>query len=218
MIKIKSFLLFLFFVITNAHGEISSCDFKGLSIGDKIDIPSAMKKLGVEKYKLNPKRATFEESQPLMEQYGMLGAAEIEDNKIGNYCDFDSCRITEAFVGDNIPASLFISFDKNSKIIKAIEVTINQTYWNDLVLIIKNKYKGQWVKEVSPIYISNYKTKKGLSLDAEVYSLKTPAKNLKTGDACELSAIQHDIIFEHPSMRLGLYHSVFGIHLISSNF
>lgn len=215
----KLILIFIFqFISTLSYANISSCEFKGVSVGDKINIPDVMHKLGVKNYKINPKKPDFLEEQKLWDQYGFLGASEISNNKIGNYCDINSCRIIDTFIGNKIQSTIFISFDQNTKIINAIEVSINQNYWNELVSIIKNKYKGAWNKNTSSIFISNYKTKKGALFDREEYRLKTPAKNINTGDSCEISAIEHDIIFEHPLSHLGVYQSIFDIQLISKNF
>lgn len=211
-------ILSLLFITNNVYAAIPSCDFKGISVGDKIEIPDAMKKLGVKNYKMNPVRPNFQELEKKIEQHGLMGANEIVDNDIGAFCTDTVCKINQTIIGNNIPASVFILFNDKSKIIQAIEVTVNQSYWNDLITIVKNKYKGTWTKESSSIHIANYKTNKGSLLDREEYKLKTAAKNFKTNDSCEMSAIEHDIIFEHPSNHLGLYHSIFDIELISNNF
>lgn len=211
-------ILSLLLITNNVCAEISSCDFKGISVGDKIEIPDAMKKLGVKNYRVNPARPDFQELEKKIQEHGLMGANEIVDNEIGAFCTDTACKINKTSIGNDIPASVFILFNDKSKIIQAIEVTVNQSYWNDLIAIIKNKYKGTWTKDTSSIHIANYKSNKGRLFDREEYRLKTPAKNFKTNDSCQISAIEHDIIFEHPSSVLGLYHSVFDIELISNNF
>jgi hypothetical protein len=212
----KNFLISIFIALllfTNAL----ACDFKGVSVGDKIDIADVMKKLGVTQYKVNPKQLDFTENHQVIEEYGLIGAQEVFDWKIGSYCNDKACVIPSTVIGDNIPASVYIIFDKNTKIIKAIDISVSESYWNELVSIVKNKYKGNWKKESSSIHISNYRTNKGMTFDRDVFISKASVKSGKKADSCELTANQFDIIFEHPP-NLGKYHSVFSIELISNNF
>jgi len=68
-----------------------------------------MARWGVTKFKMNPPRVSFDKMQPLMDKYGINGAAEIEEEKIGPFCDSESCRIPFGIsVGkDNIAVNVF---------------------------------------------------------------------------------------------------------------
>jgi hypothetical protein len=46
------------------------CDFKGVSVGDKLTPAEIMKVLGVTKYKMNPKFPSTEELLPNQVKYG----------------------------------------------------------------------------------------------------------------------------------------------------
>lgn len=126
-----------------AHGEIP-CDFKGVSVGDRLTPAQIMKMFGISKYVINPERPSFDEMRPLYENYGITGAAEIEDWKIGPYCEDLYCRIPRGVaVGNNdIPVSVFLSL--RSGIITEIDVNFNVTFWDDLRPVIEKKYGSAW--------------------------------------------------------------------------
>src|SRR5262245_31655092 len=84
-----------------AHAVVP-CDFKGFSVGDEMTREQLMQQLGISKFKLDPKRSSFEETWPLQEKYGVIGAAEIEEEKIGSFCSEKSCTIPFGLtVGDD---------------------------------------------------------------------------------------------------------------------
>src|SRR4051812_13057725 len=109
------------------HSQVP-CDFKGVSVGDKITREQLMQRLGIKNFKLDPPTPSFEEGYPKVEQYGINGAAEREDDKIGPYCREDSCEIPRGiFVGDdNIPVKVFVKL-KASRI-HTIEVSFNSIF------------------------------------------------------------------------------------------
>lgn len=213
MIKlIISFLLCLFTSISHA----TSCDFRGINVGDKMTPKEIMNKLGVSSFKINPKRPDIFQMQPLIDKHGFIPASEIIDWKIGPYCSNSSCRAS-LNIGIDIPSSVFISFDPKNYQIQAIDVTINASNWEDLLEIIKKKYGQNWKSENSIIRISNLETKTAMNLDRQYLTHSSGGTNPKTKDQCSISANQYDIIFAHAD-PLGLYHSVFEIKLISDNF
>ncbi len=213
---VKKILIFLFFIfISNANA--TPCDFKGINVGDKMSPKEIMDKLGVSKYKINPKRPELIEMQPLIDKHGFISASEIIDWNLGPYCAYDSCRIPGVHIGIDIPSSVFVSFNPKSYQIQAIDVAINASNWDDLIEIIKRKYGENWKNENSVIRISNRETKTAMNLDRQSLIHASGGVNSKTKDHCAISAIQYDRIYTHAD-PLGLYHSVFEIKLISDNF
>jgi len=236
IINIVKYLLYVLFalpIITGCGGGGSSaadggilatanvskaqtpCDFKGLSVGDKMPPSQIMSKLGISKYKTNPK---FDFPLELTQKHGTVGAMELLESKIGPYCNDSSCQIPNNFkVGAGIDASVFVLFNSNTNQIQAVNVRTNTTYWSDLVEILKRKYGQKWVLEESDFAITNYHTDLKIPVQRYIMTHKTGGINPKTGDTCQISAVNYDYIFSHPG-PLGLYQSVFEIKLISSNF
>jgi hypothetical protein len=70
------------------------CDFKGISVGDKMSASEVMSALGVTHYKTNPVQRSIlsPQMEALTKKYGM-GAAEIEEWEIGPYCNDTSCHV-----------------------------------------------------------------------------------------------------------------------------
>lgn len=202
---------------SNANAEVP-CDFKGVSVGDKLTPAEFMKKLGIKKYVLNPKIPEYAQQRLLIEKHGLISASEIAEWKTGPYCDNDSCRIPSGvMVGDNIPASIFVSMDSESHLIKAIQVSINSLHWDELVGIIKRKYGKTWKLEVEPMLITDYATKESETFQRQSLTHLNGGTNYKTKSSCTLFASKYDLVFTHAD-PLGTYHSYFEIKLISDNF
>lgn len=193
------------------------CDFKGISVGDRLSPGQIMAKLGFSSFKSNPLRSNSAREAALISKYGMTGAAEIEDWEIGPHCDATTCRAPGVKVGINMNSSVFVLFDKATYQIQALDVAVNSSNWDDLVSILKNKYGTDWNVEESDMQIANLQTKRRTPVHRYEMTHRTGGVNKKTGDRCELSAINYDIILEHGD-PLGLYHSVFEIKLVSMNF
>jgi hypothetical protein len=140
-------LVGLLFFASSALAE-TPCDFKGISVGDKMSPAELMSALGVPNYKTNPARPSFEHTKALVERYSMLAAAEIEDDEIGPYCDDTSCRIPYGiFVGNMnaIPVKAFFSF--HDGLITEISVKFGELYWDQVLPIIDQKYGDNWKVE-----------------------------------------------------------------------
>ena len=193
------------------------CDFKGISVGDKLAPAQIMAKLGVSKFKYIPHRLSSDSEAELIAKYGWTGAAEIQDWYIGPYCDSNTCKVPGVNVGINIDSSIFVLFDRATRQVQAVDVAVNSSNWDDLVSILKNKYGPAWRVDESDMEIANLQTKRRTSVHRYEMTHTIGGVNKKTGDRCELSAINYDIIFEHGD-PLGLYHSVFEIKLVSKNF
>ena len=155
-----------------------------------MPVAELMKKLGIAKYSMNPKMPDFTAQRPLIDKYGMTGASEVIDFKIGPYCTNNSCRIPYGIkVGIDIPASVFVSFNAGSHQIEAIDVAINSLNWDDFVQILKRKYGSAWKSETMPMSIMDYETKESLTFEREMLTHETGGKNSKTQDTCEISEI-----------------------------
>ena len=128
------------------------CDFKGIAVGDKMTREQLMQRLGIVNFKLDPPRPDFMEMHEQIEQYGITGAAEREDDKIGPYCREDYCNIPWGLhVGDdNIGVKLFVSLRKYT--VTEIEVFFNSLFWNEIWEIIVHKYGSSWDIERSALH------------------------------------------------------------------
>jgi hypothetical protein len=193
------------------------CDFKGISVGDKLTPVQIMAKLGVSRFKTNPGRPSSDKESARIEKYGITGAAEMQDWEIGPYCDQTTCIVPGVKVGIDIPSSVFVLFDKDTRQVQAINVAVNASHWDNLVSILKRKYGPSWNVEKSDMEITNLQSKRRTLVHRFEMAHREGGVNKGTGDRCELGAVNYDIVFEHAD-PLGLYHSVFEIKLVSTNF
>jgi hypothetical protein len=205
------------FFASPSHAE-APCDFKGISVGNKMAPAEIMAALGVTKYKTNPARPSFDEMLAVVRKYGTIPAAELEDWNIGPYCGETSCRVPYGVgVGNNngIPVNVFIAFHEGP--ITEIDVSFSEMYWDEMRPILDQKYGADWKVDRNYRGIMNYETKE--TTVREIISLDhiTNGVNRRTNDRCQISAANIDIVFQHHD-ALGPYHSVFVIKLISKNF
>jgi hypothetical protein len=199
------------------HAE-APCDFKGIPVGNKVSPPQLMSALGVTQYKMNPARPSFDEMLALAQKYGIIPAGELEDWNIGPYCGETSCRVPYGVgVGNNngIPVNVFIAFHQG--LITEIDVSFSETYWDEMLPILDQKYGADWKVDRDNMPITNYQTKK--TTVREIISLNhiTNGVNRHTNDRCQISATNIDLVFEHHD-AYGPYHSQLVIKLISKNF
>jgi hypothetical protein len=169
------------------------CDFKGVSVGDKMSREQLMQRLGVSSFKIDPPTSSWEE----IEKYGITGAAERQDDKTGPYCRETSCNIPFGIhVGDdNIPVKVFIAL--KGDVVTAIEVSFNSIFWTDVWAIITKKYGASWEIERDNMAVMDYETKKVDQSERVIATHKFGGTNPKTKDTCSLSAANIDIIFRH---------------------
>jgi hypothetical protein len=196
---------------------LTPCDFKGLLVGAKLTPAAAMAVLGIQSYKTNPKKPSFEQSQPNVEKYGLLAAAEMEDWKIGPYCAGSSCEIPFGVrVGnDSTPVSVHVAF--RNGIVTEIDVSFNETYWDDLLPIISNKYGNNWREERRQDVITDLATKQKLTVEWITMNHRNDGYNKNTGDRCQIWASNYDMVFTHHDFA-GPLHSILAIKLVSKNF
>jgi hypothetical protein len=96
-------VLFLFATVVRAQPP---CDFKGIAVGNKMAPAEIMAALGVPKYKMNPPHNV---DWTEVENFGIIPASELEDWRIGSYCDENSCRVPGLTIGDDhIATNVFI--------------------------------------------------------------------------------------------------------------
>jgi hypothetical protein len=196
-----------------SHAE-TPCDFKGISVGNKIAPAEIMATLGVTKYKTNPAR-NFDLA--LVQKYGLIPAGELEDWNIGPYCDQTACRVPYgvAVENNNTPVNVFISFREG--LITEIDVSFSEIYWDEMLPILDQKYGADWKVDREDMPITNYETKKTTIRERISLNHITNGVNRRTNDRCQIWATNLDIVFEHRDAH-GPYHSVFAIKLISKNF
>src|SRR5882724_2601943 len=89
---VATLLVGAFVFASSSHAE-TPCDFKGVSVGDKMISAEVMTALGVTKYKVNPPPFSWKERHAVIEKYGVVAASELADWDIGPHCNDDSCVI-----------------------------------------------------------------------------------------------------------------------------
>ena len=194
----KKLMLWLLAAFAAPAIASTSCDFKGVSVGDKATPESVMASFGVKSYKTHPEKWQFEKSMQLARKIGLMAAAEAENWEIGPACESDSCRIPFGVgVGNNnTPVSVFVSLREGR--ITEIDVNFSESDWAEFL-------------------ITDLETKKSSTVERVTLTHSTNGKNSKTGDSCQLWATNFDMVFQHHD-SLGAYHSLFAIKLVSGNF
>ena len=191
------------------------CDFKGVSVGSRMSAAEIMSALGVSEYKTNPSKHY---DMALVEKYGLIPAAEIEEWNIGPYCDDKSCVAPYGIsVGDGngIPVKAFVSFH-DGQIIE-IDVTFGEIFWDQVLPILDQKYGGNWKVKREDTVVTNYENKKSQVVEGIYLEHVINGTNPSTKDHCKIWANNLDLVFEHHD-AFGPYHSEVVIRLISKNF
>jgi len=204
-------------LLRTAAYSLVPCDFKGVCVGEKLSREQLMQRFGIKRFKLDSPRPDFMQLDQEMEKYGITGAAEREDDKIGPYCRENSCNIPFGiFVGDDkIPVKVFVA--QRDDVVYSIEVFFNSIFWNDVWNIIVKKYGPAWEIERTTIGVMDYETKKIDQLEQVVATHKFGGINAQTKDTCSLFATNIDIIFRHHD-ALGTLHAIFAIKRESKDF
>jgi hypothetical protein len=187
-------------------------------VGDKATQASLMASFGIKSYKLNPKPWDSDRQLALGKKYGMTAAVEIEDWDTGPACDANTCRIPFGVgVGnDNTPVSVFVSFAGGR--ITEIDVSFNEINWDEITPLLDKKYGANWQVERDPNFlITDFETNKSVTFERVTMTHRPDGRNPKTGDTCNIWAVNYDVIFQHHD-PLGSYQSVFVIKLVSNNF
>ena len=136
---------------------------------------------------------------------------------MGPYCEETSCRVPYGVsVGNNnAPVNVFVSFHEG--LITEIDVSFSETYWDEMLLILDQKFGADWNVDRTDMPVMNYETKKTTILERISLNHITNGTNRSTKDRCQIWATNLDIVFEHHD-AYGPYHSEFTIKLISKNF
>ena len=194
------------------------CDFKGVSVGSKMSPREVMSALGVDQYKMDPARSSFDKTMALAKKYGLMAAAEIEDSDIGPYCDDKSCIVPYGIGvgnGNHIPVKVFVAFHDSQ--ITAIEVSFAEMYWDEMRPILDQKYGGDWKIEREDMAVTNFENQQSQMVQRISLQHVTDGTNQSTEDRCKIWATNYDLVYEHHD-ALGPYHSEIVIQLISKNF
>ncbi len=204
-------------LIASPSRATTPCDFKGVSVGSKVTPAQLMTAFGVTRYKLNPPRDPFEKAGAAADRYGIVPAAEIEDQKIGPYCEANICRIPFGVsVGNNkIPVSLFVAI--HGGLITEIDVSFSEAYWSEVRPILDQKYGPNWKEEIHSVIVTDYETKKSFPRDIIYLQHLPDGLNIANGNRCQIWATNIDSVFEHYDTN-GPYHSNLVIRFISKNF
>jgi len=203
------------------------CDFKGLSVGDKVSPQEIMRHYGIENFTIEDEQskrtpqtdAEFKALTDRANEVNIINAQEEREWAKGPVCGSDYCRIPSGVeVGNEpypIPVQLFIGFDRHD-IVTEIDITFDHDSWDDIILILNNKYGDSWKKETSELPTYDFQNKSSGSVTQIVLTHRNPGRNPKTGDACEIFANAYDTWFVHsmePNYRANVV-----IKLISRNF
>jgi hypothetical protein len=190
------------------------CDFKGISVGSRMSPAEIMLALGVSQYKTNPPRSF---DQALVEKYGLMAAADIEEDNIGPFCNDTTCIVSHIGVGtaNHIPVKATVSFHDGQVI--EIVVSFGKTYWDEMGPILDEKYGADWKIERENTVVTDFETKKSHVLEGIFSQHVSFGTNRSTKDHCKIWASNVDMVFEHHD-AFGPYHSELVIQLISKNF
>jgi hypothetical protein len=199
---------------STAQAQPTPCDFKGVSVGDRMGPAEIMNRLGITDYQMNPEININWEN---VERYGITGEAELREQWMKPFCTETDCRITRGMIiGDHIPAYAFVSF--HDGVVTEIDVSFNSLYWNDTLPILDEKYGANWkVVEHHDQPVINYQTKETHTTELIALEHANYGTNRKTGERCQILATSLDLVFEHRDL-LGLYHAMITIKLLSKNF
>ena len=142
---------------------------------------------------------------------------ELEEWKLGPYCDENSCRVPFGVTvgNNNIPVNVFVSF--NEGLITEIEVSFSHAFWEDMLPIWDQKYGADWKVDRNVTPVTDFKTKKTTTLETISLDHITKGVNGITNDRCQIFAQSVDLGLQHHD-PIGPYHSLFVIKLISKNF
>jgi hypothetical protein len=151
-----------------------------------------MAALGVTQYKTNPVQRSIlsPQMEALTKKYGSRGAGEIEEWEIGPYCNDTSCHVPYGVSAgnDNSAVNVFVAFHKG--LITGIDVTFSETYWDEMLPILDQKYGADWRVEHEDMSIINYETKESHVVQRIVLQHVTNGTNPRTKDRCQIWAAQ----------------------------
>jgi hypothetical protein len=191
------------------------CDFKGVSVGSRMSPAEIMSGLGVSQYKTDPSQPS---DMALVQKCGLIAAADINEWNIGPFCDERHCVVPYGVrVGNanGIPVKAIVSFHAGQII--EIVVQFGETFWEEVMPIIDQKYGGNWKVEHEDMAVMNYENKKSQMVQRTYIEHITNGTNPSTKDRCKIWATNYDVVFEHHD-AFGPYHSEIVIQLISKNF
>jgi hypothetical protein len=97
---------------------------------------------------------------PSGRSHGFRAAGEIAGWEIGPYCNTATCTVPQGVAvgnNNNIPATVEVSFSEH--LITKITVSFSQTYWDEELTVLDQKYGVNWTSERNNIPITNYETK-----------------------------------------------------------
>ena len=210
----KHALLVACMLMSACESAESSCEFKGISVGDATTPTELMAELGISNFATDLKSRPTAVTAELARRIGFTAASEVNEWSVGPTCDNDSCTIPFGLgIADgNIPASVFVSFPKGH--IDAISVRFNQIYWADIKAVLHNKYGADWKTETdSGFVITDYETRERLEVERTILHQSHSLVDSSDGSSCMIRAISYDSVFTHRD-PLGLFQSAFEIKRI----
>ena len=215
---VKSILTSILLTTSISVFANDECSFKGVRIGDKLSPKDLMKKLGIQKYTLNPIFLNVLENkhQELFNKYGPQ-SIEIEYDGIGPFCERNHCVIPNKLKVGNVPINLSILFNEEKEI-SSISIEFQSHSWDEIKKDLFRKYGNSWTFEKMEMGIAPFdEPKKTMMVTREILEHKSGGLNYSNSFKCEVRATNYDIIFQHGN-RLGLYHGVIDIEKMSEGF
>jgi hypothetical protein len=154
----------------------------------------------------------------LVEKYGLMAAADIEEFHIGPHCEDKSCIVPYGIgvgIAKHIPVKATVSFHDGQ--ITEVVVSFNKMYWDEMLPIWNEKYGADWKVEREDTVVTDFETKKSRVIEEIFLQHVSDGTNGSTKDHCKIWAQNVDLVFEHHD-SFGPYHSEIVIQLISKNF
>jgi len=210
--KVIAGILLLF--ATPAYCAAAPCDFKGVSVGDKLAKKELMAKLGIKRFKINPDVSLVRSTENDERQYGYLVAQDMALLRVGPYCLGNMCFIPYGVeIQKKIPSFMQIIFAGDR--VTDIQVRFDPQYWQQVSPGLIQKYGlNSFLEEHSPYVTTDDTDKKPVTEYRTIIANKSGGANDKTGSRCELSATRYDGEFLKTHDPIESYRAILNIDFV----
>jgi hypothetical protein len=222
MRKLHSTAILCFIAASAVSHAATPCDFKGLAVGDRATPQQIMKRYAISNYVKHAAKH-FDDAAFIKRaaKVSLMNATEEEEWKEGSACDADSCRIRygDVSVGSEpvpIPVGVVVFFDPSTHQITAIDVTFDNTAWDEVLELLNTKYGNNWRKDDTQGVTTDYQTQEYFQSVITVLTHREPGINRAAGDACSIVATSNDRVLLHTTPPI--IRAVLEIKLISKKF
>ena len=222
IIAVFSTVVATFFLSISLANAAPPCDFKGISVGDHATPQQIMTHFGISNYKktgLQLSSQQFDNRLKRGKVVSLVVALEEEQLEYGPYCDRMSCTIPYGMVkiGEEpypIQVGVLVSFSSNEKI-TSIDIIYDKFDWDQVLLMLNEKYGNDWGKREFQNNVVDYHTKESKITTVTVLTHRSLGINQKMGNKCSIITNSQDIIFQHTTPPA--YRAIMEIKLVSHN-